>query len=261
VLSRATPSEAMLDGLSRELASYDAVKAATAELVASRTTGLATLSRLERGELPELLRSAAPVQGDLELVMEVTAMRPRWNLQKLAYLRLMARAVAAMRKPWPDVRTEVDALEREVQNAPVSSVVGSRRVAPSLRHLLYVRQHHAARSGGAQVALALLRWRLRHGQYPASLAPVEQELGALPKDPYSHQPFHFRTGPANLVAWSVGPGREAVGPELSFTCDRAELARTDLTSQSEETIRGISGEPIGLPTRPFGGRGHWGGRR
>jgi hypothetical protein len=252
----------MLAQLSRQLASYDAVKAATAELIASRTTGLATLSRLEKGELPELIRSAAPVQGDLALVMELTAMRPRWNLQKLEYLRLMARAVAAMKQPWPEVRTEVDALEREVQNAPVSSVVGSRRVAPSLRHLLYVRQHHAARSGGAQVVLALLRWRLRHGQYPTSLAPVEQELGALPKDPYSHQPFHFRAGATGLVVWSVGPGREAVGPELSFICDRAQLTQTELTSvDEEETLRGIGGEPIAPPTRPFGGRGHWGGRR
>jgi hypothetical protein len=53
--------------------------------------------------------------------------------------------------------------------------------------------------------VAAERWRLAQGAYPADLASlVPAYLEAVPVDPFSGAPLHYRAADDEIVVWSVG---------------------------------------------------------
>src|SRR5262249_29944856 len=56
------------------------------------------------------------------------------------------------------------------------------------------------------VALAVERYRLKHGHWPQTLAEVGPEfLKAIPLDPFDGQPLRYRCVADGVIIYSVGP--------------------------------------------------------
>ena len=66
----------------------------------------------------------------------------------------------------------------------------------------------------AATALAVERFRLRHGRWPATLAEVPRHLlSAVPPDPFDGRPLRLAREPDGVTVYSVGPDRrDATGP-------------------------------------------------
>jgi len=65
--------------------------------------------------------------------------------------------------------------------------------------------------GVAEVAAALKIYRSRRGEYPTSLGELESLVPALPRDPFSGQPYIYRREASGFVVYSVGKDRRDHG--------------------------------------------------
>ena len=64
---------------------------------------------------------------------------------------------------------------------------------------------YQARFRCAATALAVERYRLQQGRWPASLDDIKKEMPAVPTDPFSGLPLGYRRLEQGLVIHSVGP--------------------------------------------------------
>jgi hypothetical protein len=71
----------------------------------------------------------------------------------------------------------------------------------------------------AQVACALERYHLAHGEYPETLdALAPQYLQTIPHDIINGQPLHYhRTSDGNFLLYSVGWNETDDGGQIAFT--------------------------------------------
>jgi hypothetical protein len=70
----------------------------------------------------------------------------------------------------------------------------------------------------ARVAIAIERYRQRHGQMPARLADLTpDELDAVPMDPFDGQPLRYRTGDGFVMIYSVGRNGADDGGKIART--------------------------------------------
>jgi hypothetical protein len=69
-----------------------------------------------------------------------------------------------------------------------------------------------ARLRCAMVALAVERYRLKHGVWPDDLlALVPEFIATIPADPYTDQPLKYRRAANGISVYSVGPDHTLVG--------------------------------------------------
>ena len=81
-----------------------------------------------------------------------------------------------------------------------------------------------------QIACALERYRLAHGEYPPSLEVLSPKfLGKVPQDPIGPQPFHYRrTDATHFVLYSVGWNEKDDGGLVSPAASGvSEMSRDD----------------------------------
>ncbi len=111
-------------------------------------------------------------------------------------------AVDACRLPAKEQTDRMKALER----TPIDAPPLAKMFTPA-----WVKCHIAFRRGRAQgrcavVAVAVERYRLQHGQWPADLAALKPEyLAEVPTDPYTDEPLKYRKTADGVVVFSVGP--------------------------------------------------------
>jgi hypothetical protein len=106
-----------------------------------------------------------------------------------------------------------------------------------------VYRRHQALMGCAELAIAIERYRLRHGNWPSALTDIPKDiLPSIPPDPFlASQTLRMSRSPYRLVVYSVGPdqvdndGLLLKGPSLPGN----DLGMT-LWS---ETIKGPKGKP------------------
>jgi hypothetical protein len=64
----------------------------------------------------------------------------------------------------------------------------------------------------AMLALAVERYRLKHGDWPDDLLPVVPDfIPAIPADPCTDQPLKYRRAPKGISVYSVGPDHTLKG--------------------------------------------------
>jgi hypothetical protein len=206
VLDGGTLSPAACRALYEELGTQHPTPALVRALRGERAVGLLAFAAVEAGrqtDAPSVGVQPTLVSRALDAYPRVG--KPLWYHDKLAYLTLMETAVRASAEPW---KTADPALAASVQGfrgpraaaAPVTSML-----THSLERSIWIRDRTAAKLGLARIALALKAYQAEHGQYPASLTPVEKAGWPLPRDPFTGKPFHFRREPRGFTIWSTGP--------------------------------------------------------
>jgi hypothetical protein len=109
----------------------------------------------------------------------------------------MQRLEAAAAKPWPQAQAESTAIVDEVEYAAGSVTAQSRyavttRIISSLKGALGAALNAEARSRAAAAALAVERYRRKHGDWPRALAQVTPEfLNSRPVDPFDGSPLRY----------------------------------------------------------------------
>jgi hypothetical protein len=131
-------------------------------------------------------------------------------------LRHYTRLIETAAVPWPERRTATEAIEADRAGAPelarldFSDPVGFAKLF----------QLAQARGRCAVAAVAAERYRLRHGAWPAALAPE-----CLP-DPFDGQPLRYHRLADGIVIYSIGEDRADDGGRLSD--DSSPPAGTDV---------------------------------
>ena len=155
--------------------------------------------------------------------------RPLLIEAKAQYLAILDRFARAADKPAPDALAEMEVIEEDVCALDDSGWTG-RLVAmllPNMRAALIRFTKDNARGQMVLIALDVAAHRKAGGTYPASLSDLPS-ADALPRDPFSGEPFNYRREPKGFVLWSVGPDGDDDGG-----LTREELTEVD-TSQDDE---------------------------
>ena len=150
--------------------------------------------------------------------------RPSLQLDHAAYLRTHSRFAANAARPlwlW-----EIKPIARPDDEFPWYATI-SRIITPALNSSLLHSVHVQALIRVSRVGLALLRHKLAHGAYPASLAEIDPEfLGEIPVDPFTGQPLVYRPEADGFVLYSLGKNFrddngtiESIDSRRSDTCD------------------------------------------
>lgn len=152
--------------------------------------------------------------------------RPSLQLDHAAYLRTHSRFAANAARPlwvW-----EIKPTARPDDEFPWYATI-SRIITPALNSSLLHSVHVQALIRVSRTGLALLRHKLAHGAYPASLAEIDPEfLGEIPVDPFIGQPLVYRPEADGFVLYSLGNNFrddngtiESIDSRRSDTCDIA----------------------------------------
>jgi hypothetical protein len=127
------------------------------------------------------------------------------NLDELAYLDHVTKAIQALDLRWPAAERMSAETDRRLRRLPAYRGRLTRAVAPPVRPELLLRQVTQAQLGAAQIALLLKACQPRAGRYPASLAALQAAVGKLPLDPFAGTPYRYHRRRAGFIVYSVGP--------------------------------------------------------
>jgi hypothetical protein len=123
-------------------------------------------------------------------------------------LRHFTDAIAATKLP----AAEQDARMKELHRDPIAAPALAKVFAPAWIRCYETFRRDRAKLRCAMVALAVERYRLKHGAWPDDLAALMPEfIAAIPADPYTDQPVKYRMAPNGVSVYSVGPDRAFEG--------------------------------------------------
>lgn len=141
---------------------------------------------------------------------------------------------AALSEPWPEVLILHDEISKRHQ-LKNSSTLTKLTSLPFLQLMTGVQQmgnagvRAEARQNCTVVALAAMRYRLQHGQFPDSMADLrtfvpgtESEITRRMTDPFDGQPLRFRNEPAGLLIYSIYHDKKDDGGDLVPSSNRAD---------------------------------------
>jgi len=119
------------------------------------------------------------------------------------YLDYMDALIPAARMPYQEARTITETMEAELSDGLVLPSL-SNILLPSLNHFFqYTAEHEAGITQGI-LTVSLERYRLAHGAPPDRLDTlIPHYLDAMPMDPFSQQPFHYRREGDGYTIYSV----------------------------------------------------------
>jgi hypothetical protein len=122
---------------------------------------------------------------------------PRYHLD---YLDLVGQVIEATKLPARQEAETLAALEATEHGGIAERFLPAWQAAARRFH------HNQAHLRCAVVALATERYRVRHGQWPDSLAALAPEfLAQVPTDPFNDQPLRYLKLADHVVIYSVGP--------------------------------------------------------
>jgi hypothetical protein len=126
------------------------------------------------------------------------------------------------------------------QAAQLQAIEGEARSAPQMARLLtpaWARAHESIRRGQARlrcgiVGVALERYRLKHGRWPADLAALVPELlKEVPADPCANEPLQYRKTANGVVVFSVGPVGALKGDHYNLPLPDPAIAASSNTQE------------------------------
>lgn len=150
-------------------------------------------------------RGGAPSFTDRVEEIYVTASVPTSHVW---ILRHFTDVIAASKLPAAEQDVRLNELSPRGNQMPVFAKV----VTPAWERCYETFRRDRARLRCATIALAVERYRLKHGVWPDDLAAlVPGFLAAIPADPYTDQPLKFRKAPGGISVFSVGANHAMQG--------------------------------------------------
>lgn len=136
----------------------------------------------------------------------------------VCYLRLMRTAIDSSKESWPEARAGIEKAEAELKTKIVASPLARARYAmtalivPALTNSSSAGMRGTAQNRAAEAALAIERYRQRHGKLPDNLQRLvpdffpttSAETDNGPTDPYDYKPLRFKLGDGEYVVYSIG---------------------------------------------------------
>ncbi len=121
---------------------------------------------------------------------------------RVEQLRLMTEAVEAAKLPCE----KQQAAFAEVHNKTLSSNRIVSFITPGFAFASEAYRRAQANLRCAIVGVAAERYRIRHGQWPLTVAELVADglLESVPRDPYDGQPLRYRLAPDGVVIYAVG---------------------------------------------------------
>lgn len=184
-----------------------------------------------------------------------------------AYSRLLEATERESRIPsWdPEAGAELSKVEAELFGSRPTFLLGPgaspvvRLMAPAIGHSSAVRRSNRTVMDAAAVAVALNRYRVEQGQWPATLdALVPKYLTSVPRDPFDGQPLRYELRDGAPLLWSIGNdriddgGRPPAGGEDEL--DPGSVARWRPMGQRPGFLDSATGQWI---ERRGAGQGDW----
>jgi hypothetical protein len=134
-----------------------------------------------------------------------TALAPLLVSDYAAYLRLML----SVRETVKNGRTGASVEERFARNVPGWALI-ARKLASSYDGARKLLEDYEVSLQLGRLGLALEDFRSREGKYPATLPDLGLPEATI-TDPFTGQPFIYRTERDNVLVYSVGFDREDTG--------------------------------------------------
>jgi hypothetical protein len=140
------------------------------------------------------------------------AVRDRFRGELPHTLSALTRWARACERPPHELIQFERELGAEVEKLP-RDVIHLKLLLPSLQRISDAERRRHANVRCMAVALAVERYRRKHGEWPESLAKLVPELlKEVPADPFDGRPLRYRQGEDGVVVYSVGPdGRDDGG--------------------------------------------------
>ncbi len=131
--------------------------------------------------------------------------RPWRQHDQATYLMLLKEGIELAEQPYADVAKQHGAWERDLEETPRWQAPLTARLLPALTRASQAGARGEARRDLARTALALERYRLKHGRYPEALTDLVPNI--LPEvllDPFDGQPVRYMNDGARLAVYSTG---------------------------------------------------------
>ncbi|HET6453587.1 MAG TPA: hypothetical protein VFI02_04230, partial [Armatimonadota bacterium] len=126
--------------------------------------------------------------------------RPISYADELVYLRLMNEEIGLMRRPYREIHSQFEDLDRIPRYAILTRVV-----FPIFSHATARRDEVMAGIQASRIILGLQAYKDRYGYYPANLNALKSQLGwTVPTDPFSGKDFIYKPQGNGFVLYSVG---------------------------------------------------------
>ncbi len=148
------------------------------------------------------------------------------------WLQRLTEAVAVARLPSDQRPAAVEAYSAAIQEGLSGNLLYT--IAPNLRWMDDITRRSETRLRCLAVALAVERYRLRHGRWPAALTDLAPDLlAAVPADPADGEPLGYRRYDDRVVVYSrfvppVGTFGVNPGPPRAFNPDEPPVAGVGL---------------------------------
>ncbi len=151
---------------------------------------------------------------------------------RAAMLRRMNEAIAIMKSPTEQQESLLQKWEADAMNESVLV----RELCPVLIKVFAAGWRSQAQFRCAAVALAVERYRRKHGRWPEALSDLAPAfLKAVPTDPFDGQPLRYRKDKEGVVVYSVGQDRKDDGG--AFDTLNSDRLGTDLGFRLWESDR------------------------
>ena len=125
--------------------------------------------------------------------------RPVSYADELVYLRLMNEEIGLMRRPYREIHSQFEDLDRIPRYAILTRVV-----FPIFSHATARRDEVMAGIQASRIILGLQVYKDRYGYYPANLKALSQLGWEVPTDPFSGKDFIYKPQGNGFVLYSVG---------------------------------------------------------
>jgi hypothetical protein len=205
VLKEHRVSPALCSSLFKRLGAIDVESRLRRVLLTERAEDLAILDYLQRrpNELEELWdEDEAPNRLIAWLYLSRIGV-PLRRSERVYFLRLMDRFITLSRRPYREVRSQLDDIAADADHPPRGYLLGSLvLVSPGV---VAARDSAQTRIDAVRIILALKAYQAERGDYPDSLASLRKALRwDLPKDPFSGKDFVYRRKGAGFILYSWG---------------------------------------------------------
>jgi hypothetical protein len=167
---------------------------------------LERMFQTERALIHETVTKLYNGRGPNDVVMMVGVMQlipivPTIDLT--ATLATQSRLVEAAKLPPGDAVREADRIKAEVEGMSALYAM-TKMLTPSTSRIMALSHRLTALVGSARAGLAAERYRMKHGDWPASLESLVPEfLDAVPIDPFTDAPLRFVNDDRGLLIYSV----------------------------------------------------------
>jgi hypothetical protein len=168
------------------------------------------IRRVGAGELPVRSISFAKLDSNGPLAPTAPWGKLLYQYQQSAALEWMNEAVAIARRPvsdrqrlWDEWKANVDHVKRSWYGKYTSTV--PLLMTPAVSAFCSTELRYQSELGATAILLAAERYRRNTGDWPASIAAIDQSLLPIsPVDPCSGQPFRIERRDGQLFIYSVG---------------------------------------------------------